>query len=186
LENGIFDGNIAQAMKNKIEITGAVTKVWSTGKNNQLFFLIDTSDLVKIERFTWRIYVTKNGYCRVESGIFRNKKKISIILSRFILDAPHGVYVDHKDCNPTNNCRHNLRLCNTTENAQNAPKHSIPTTSKFKGVCFHKKKKLWFAYINANKKRYNIGYFRNEHDAAIAYNNKAKELFTDYAYFNEV
>lgn len=173
-------------MKNKYEINGDTTNVWSTGKNNHLFFQIDTSDLVIIERFTWRIYTSKNGYSRVESGIFRQGKKVSIILSRLLLSSPKGKKVDHVNCDPMNNKRYNLRVASDAQNAQNAPKHKSITTSKYKGVCFHRKKKLWFTYINADKKRYNIGYFRNETDAAIAYNNKAKELFSDFAFLNKI
>lgn len=173
-------------MKNKYEINGDTTTVWSTGKNNNLSFKIDTSDLVFIERFTWRIYILKNGYHMVESGIFRQGKKITFTLARFILNSPKGKNIDHIDCDPLNNKRNNLRLASHTQNCQNAPKHKNATTSKFKGVCFHREKNLWFAYINADKKRYNLGYFRNEIDAAIAYNNKAKELFSDFAYLNKV
>lgn len=173
-------------MKNKYEIRGTTTQVWSTGKNTHLSFEIDTIDLVIIERFTWRIYISKSGYHKVESGIFRQGKKITFTLSRFLLNSPKGKKIDHIDCNPLNNKRNNLRIASDAQNSQNVPKHKSTTTSKHKGVCFHRKKKLWFAYINADKKRYNLGYFRNESDAALAYNNKAKELFLDFAFLNKI
>jgi hypothetical protein len=173
-------------MRNRFETLGDKTKVYSTGKNNHLHFYIDTADLEKISVLTWRIYVVNNGYKKVEGGIFSNGQKRSFSLGRFLLDAPKGSIVDHIDCDPTNNCRDNLRFATTFQNAQNAPKFKVPTTSRYKGVCFHKKKRLWFAYLNSNKKRFNLGYFRQEKDAAIAYNLKCKEQNIDFARLNEI
>lgn len=167
-------------MKNNYQIQGLVTHIQSTGKNSDLYFTIDTAMIKKIELYTWRIEDRSNGYHAVVSGIFRNGKKIAFSLSRFLLDFPVGKHVDHIDRNPLNNRLSNLRVVSALENSQNATKHNRQTTSKYKGVCFHKSKKLWFAYINVNKKRHNIGYFKNEIDAAIAYNNKIKELSLNF------
>lgn len=173
-------------MKNVYKIEGATTKVWSTGKNSNIFFTIDTANLDKIKAVTWRVYVLKNGYYKVESGIFRNGKKQTFVLSRFLTDAKPKINVDHVDRNPLNNTIENLRFASHSENGQNVCKRSKRATSIFKGVCFHKQKNKWFAYINCNKKRYSLGYFDNESDAAIAYNNKAKELFPEFSFENKV
>ena len=174
------------AMMNRYETHGCMTKVWSTGKNSDLHFYIDTQMLWKIKFFTWRIYINSRGYKMVETGLINNGKKINFTLARYLLDFPNGKYVDHIDRDPTNNRLSNLRVASPLENSQNANKHSTKTTSIYKGVCFHKSKKLWFAYINSNKKRYNIGYFKNENDAAIAYNNKIKELNLAFSNLNEI
>lgn len=163
-------------MKNSFEVHGLITTIQSTGKNSDLYFTVDTAMLKKIELFTWRIENKPYGYRSVVSGIFRNGKKIGFSLARFLLNFPDGKKVDHIDRNPLNNRLSNLRLATDLENSQNASKHKRQTTSKYKGVCFHKRKKLWFAYINVCNKRHNLGYFKNEIDAATAYNNKIKEL----------
>ncbi len=41
----------------------------------------------------------------------------------------------------------------------------------------YKNKKKWISTINKNYKKYYLGSFINEVDAAIAYNNKAIELY---------
>lgn len=64
---------------------------------------------------------------------------------------------------------------------------ALNKTSKYKGVCLHKKTKKWEAYCHRGdrEKKY-IGIFNTEKEAAIAYNERAKELFGDMAYQNKV
>jgi hypothetical protein len=59
-------------------------------------------------------------------------------------------------------------------------------TSKYKGVSFKKKLGKWIAQISKDGQKYHIGCFVQQKDAAIAYNNKAEELFGIYAYLNKV
>lgn len=65
-----------------------------------------------------------------------------------------------------------------------AVKHS--SYSEFRGVSFDKRRNKWMAYINVDKKRYNLGYFIKEEEAAIAYNNKAYELLGEKAMLNDI
>lgn len=62
------------------------------------------------------------------------------------------------------------------------------TTSRYKGVSFAKDKKLkkWNARINYDGLSKHIGYYLTEDEAAIAYNEAAKELLGEHAYLNEV
>lgn len=61
----------------------------------------------------------------------------------------------------------------------------IKKTSRYKGVCFSTRSKLWIAAISKNNKKYHIGYFNDEKSAALAYNDKAFDLYgTDYKFFN--
>jgi hypothetical protein len=45
------------------------------------------------------------------------------------------------------------------------------TSSKYKGVCFHKRKKIFQSNIRLNGQLIYLGSFHIEKDAAIAYNN---------------
>jgi group I intron endonuclease len=56
------------------------------------------------------------------------------------------------------------------------------TTSKYVGVCL--KDGLWCAKIQFNKKRYELGYYKSEVNAALAYNKKAIELYGKDAKLN--
>ena len=59
------------------------------------------------------------------------------------------------------------------------------SSSKFKGVSWHKRDQKWQAYITINKKRKYLGYFNNEKEAAKIYNAAAKELFGEFARINK-
>ncbi len=81
-------------------------------------------------------------------------------------------------------CPKNLRTANHSQNQQNSI--STKGTSKHKGVSWSKKVGRWVAQIKKNYKTYWLGYFDDEADAAAAYNQKAKEMFGEYARLNDV
>lgn len=52
-------------------------------------------------------------------------------------------------------------------------------TSRYPGVYWNERDKKWIAQITKDKKRFYIGCFDNEEDAAMAYNKKVDELFNN-------
>ena len=109
-------------------------------------------------------------------------------LHRFIMGVCGNklLMVDHKYGNTLDNRRSNLRLCGTAENQHNRKKSNQASTSIYKGVRWHKRDKRWIAQTKLNGKDIHIGSFLNEKDAAIAYNEKAIELFGEFALLNDV
>lgn len=140
--------------------------------------LIDLEDVDKCKDWNW--YLNKDGY--VVRSILIDVKAIR--LHRIIMNTPKGMDTDHIDHNPLNNRKSNLRICSRSENSMN----TITTTgtSKYKGVYWNKKNKKWIAQIKIDYKNIYLGSFYNEEDAAIAYNNKATELFGDFKLVNEL
>jgi hypothetical protein len=57
-------------------------------------------------------------------------------------------------------------------------------TSRYKGVCWYKAAKIWKAAIKFKGKNHNLGQFKNEIDAARAYDKAAAKLFGEFAYLN--
>jgi len=92
--------------------------------------------------------------------------------------------VDHINGNGIDNRRNNLRICTQSQNNQNQRTQICLKSSKYKGVLWHKCCKRWMAQIKLNKKNKYIGLFKNEIDAAHAYDREAKELFGEYAKTN--
>jgi len=92
--------------------------------------------------------------------------------------------IDHIDGDKKNNNPNNLRPANRSTNMMNIRKKGLNTSSKYKGVSYCKEKGRWKCRIRLNYRLIGLGYFGNEVDAAIAYDEKATELFGEYASLN--
>lgn len=136
---------------------------------------VDDIDYEVLKDYVW--YSSPEGYCTAYIG---NKK---IKMHRLIMGNPKGKIVDHKDTNPLNNRRDNLRLVTPVENAQNRKKNKNKTSSKYKGVFF--KNNCYIAKLIANGEEYFMGYYKSEVAAAYAYNKKAKEV-SEFIYLNQL
>jgi predicted transcriptional regulator len=77
--------------------------------------------------------------------------------------------------------------CRWVTNQQNLfNKGCYKNKSGYKGVSWYPKYNKWLTRISKNKQRIFVGYFESKSDAAKAYNEKAKELFGEYAHLNMV
>lgn len=87
-----------------------------------------------------------------------------------------------------NRVRHDNRLCNLREatHSQNMANHAIRSTNKtgFKGVYFDKFCGKYRATCSVDGKRFYLGSFNTVEEAAIAYDEKAKELQGEFAVLN--
>jgi len=146
--------------------------------------LVDESDYDLLNQWKWCVKKDRNTYYAMR-GVERNGKSKSIMMHRLILGLKKNdsTQADHVDGNGLNNRRSNLRVCTNQQNQFNQ-RHQIGKSSKYKGVCWNKKDKIWTAQIRKDQKSYHLGSFRNERDGALAYNKKAKEFFGEYAQIN--
>ena len=81
-------------------------------------FLIDAEDLPTISEFKWSVSSDGDGRMYVSTRI--GKKKI--YLHRMLLDAPDGQRVDHRNGDPLDNRKANLRLATHQQNMFNRRK----------------------------------------------------------------
>ena len=112
------------------------------------------------------------------------KKRLTISMHREIIDVPEGLFADHINHNGWDNRKANLRPATAADNARNARYPKINTSSKYRGVWYNKKKKRWRAVIGINNTRKVIGNFRDEIDAAKAYDKAAKHFYREFAILN--
>lgn len=147
--------------------------------------VVDEEDFDRLNKHKW--YACKNGntfYALRKSNV--NGKRLTILMHREILGLkPGDPGVDHRDGNGLNNRRKNLRLASHEQNGMNRRRNKNGT-SRFKGVYWEKNHRKWHVRIKFGGKYVHIGYFDSEEDAARAYDEKAKELFGEFARLNKV
>ena len=146
------------------------------------FALVSDEDYEWLSQFKWHAHKHRNTFYAKRS-FSQNGKIKSSYMHREILNALPNEQTDHRNHNGLHNWRDNLRACTNSENQYNQrPQENC--SSAFKGVHWDKYKYKWRSHIRKNGKRYFLGYFVSETEAAKAYDTKAKELFGEFAYLN--
>ena len=87
--------------------------------------------------------------------------------------------IDHIDGDKENNKFSNLREVTNKQNTENRGKQKNNKTG-YKGVSFNNKLQKYIAQIQHNYKPIYIGKYETAYEAHLAYEAKAKELFTHY------
>ncbi|WP_181349431.1 Fis family transcriptional regulator [Thalassobacillus sp. CUG 92003] len=146
------------------------------------FTLVDDEDFDWLNENSWYFEDTGCGYvCRRKKVGYRQYKKV--YMHREIMKAKENTEVDHVNRSGLDNRKKNLRFTDRSKNMFNT---GVKTnnTSGYKGVsrCGQK----WRSRIYKNGKEIIIGCFENREEAASAYNQKAEELYGEFAFKNEI
>lgn len=163
---------------------------------NGMKILLDDEDFEKFSGFNFHAFVHGNtSYAR--RGIYdvdfykkyKKSKTHKVFLHREILNIKDPkICIDHIDGNGLNNQKSNLRICTHSQNMWNRVKDK-KGTSKFKGVSFRKNKRLNGVFVAAmgfKNKRWHIGHYDSEIEAALAYNVCASFAFREFAHLNKI
>ena len=144
--------------------------------------IVDAEDFDRFKKYKWHISKSSRTFYASRN---KNRKIChkELYMHRLIINVPPGMFVDHINHNGLDNRRKNLRLCTAQQNARNN-RPQRRASSKYKGVSWRKDGKVFRAQIWHNAKSINLGRFKNEIDAARAYDKKARELFGQFAYLN--
>jgi hypothetical protein len=148
--------------------------------------IVDDEDYEQLAQYKWT-YLSgrKTGYAMRFAKV--DEKRVLVLMHRFILSAPDGTEVDHRDRNGLNNTRDNIRIATPSQNRVNAPKRNGKCSSQFKGVVrSSNSSRPWEAIIKVGHKAMSLGYFASEQDAACAYNYAAVEYYGEFAYVNDI
>lgn len=147
--------------------------------------IVDSDDYEYLSQFKW--YYAQGYAVRNTRNI--NGKRQQMRMHRVIAETPEEMVTDHINGDTLDNRKNNLRNVTYHENTFNAKKKT-KAMSKYKGVSKFKGKTHSFykytAKLQHNKERILIGYFPTEKQAALAYNEKAKEYFGEFASLNEI
>lgn len=156
--------------KRRIQLLGK----WGNG----FFALVSPEDYDRVMTRRWNMNYKNYPILR------RHEGEGTLALHRFILGVDASVAIDHIDGDPLNNQRENLRVCTYKENTYNRRKQKKPSSSQYKGVSLMRRTNRWHAEIKKDKKKYFLGCFKDEVSAGHAYDQKALELFGEFACLN--
>ena len=160
--------------------------------------IIDTEDWDKVKEHYWSL-VSNHRVLYVQASILhpeggwktpadgrRRRRRTSLQLHHLILGKPQkGMVTDHINHNGLDNRKENLRFATYAQNKSNARSHKN-SSSQYLGVFWDKETQKWRVRLKHNGKFYNLGRFTCEHQAALVYNKKAKELRGKFANLNVV
>jgi len=128
-----------------------------------------------------RILISKLGtsnYLEVSLCINNSKKSYRIhqlVVMEFLNHMPNGskIVVNHKNFIRKDNRLENLEIVTTRENTNLS---HIKHSSKYTGVSWSKRSKIWISSIRVLGKLKYLGSFKNEIDASNAYNSYLKNI----------
>lgn len=140
--------------------------------------LVDDEDAGMVNFFKWRLL--SSGRAQMYDG-----RKTNIMMHQLVMGrVPPGMEIDHRNGDPLDNRKSNLRFCTRQQNQLNR-KFNSNNTRGFKGVSFNdgpkgSKTRPWRAYIGLNKKRIFLGSFATAKEAGEAYLDAAKKLYGEF------
>lgn len=144
--------------------------------------LVDDEDFEYLNSFKWWARKCK-GQQTFYAVRHQYPKSIVFMHNQILGIQPGNIFCDHIDLNGLNNQKYNLRIATKSQNNANK-RSSVGSFSKFRGVSFHKRDKVWQANAGKDGKQIYIGVFKTETEAALAYNIKAIELHGEFAKLN--
>jgi hypothetical protein len=144
--------------------------------------IVDDCDELEMLSYRWYAWrPTRNStYYAARSQKLPDGKRTVVLMHRQIMGFPE-LQVDHIDGNGLYNRRENLRLATPAQNRHNRRYKNPRTTSRFKGVSWHKRAGKWVAEIKAGEVRRYLGLHETEEQAAAAYIAAARELHGEFA-----
>jgi len=149
------------------------------------YAIVDPEDYQRINKYRWYPVKGHNTVyaIRLDKWV-KGRKRKSYFMHRQIMRVPDGMVCDHINGNGLDNRKANLRPGTYAQNSWNRAKTKVKSYSKYKGVSMRKKDRKWEAQICVNGKRIHLGRFKNQIEAAKAYDAAAKKYHGVFAVLN--
>jgi hypothetical protein len=139
--------------------------------------VVDDLDYEWAKDIKWKI--SQYGYFS-----YRNQDD-RIFLHRLISAPSDDLVVDHINGNKLDNLRSNLRNISQKENFINSKVRS-DNNSGYRGVSYRKDRGTYSVEIAKDGKKIRLGCYKTAREGALVYNQKAKELYGDKAWLNDI
>ena len=128
--------------------------------------VVDDEDYDRLSKHKWycAYYGGKRRLPYAVRTIYTNGKR-TIKMHREIMDAPESLVVDHINRDTLDNCKHNLRVCTSSENLYNSTYKKPTERNPYKGVHLRRNGKFQ-ATIYYDGRLRTIGTFETALEAA--------------------
>jgi hypothetical protein len=149
--------------------------------------LVDDADYPHLSQFRWHASRGRRGVFYAKRNLRRaDGRNTTRFMHAEVVKIPLGLICDHANQNGLDNRRANLRLVTASESAANTRKRVCSTrpASQYKGVARRPDCDRWQASIMKNGRRWYLGIYRTEDDAARVYDAVAEGLFFACAKLN--
>lgn len=144
--------------------------VIQTSKNDEI--IIDIDDINICKQHTWFIH---DGYPTAKI----NGKQVR--LHKFLVNVMPGILVDHKNGNPLDNRRDNLRVCLPCDNAKNVKARD---PDRISGVTYNKSNDKWMVRISIDGKETFLGYYETQEEANKVRLSAEDKYYGEFGYYN--
>lgn len=131
------------------------------------YALVDDEDYEWLNQWRWR--QISSGYVAHDEDDRDGVPGRTILMHRALLGLTFGDtrQGDHRDRNPLNNQRSNLRIATQAQNNQNVPARR-GSSSRHRGVSFDRQSSRWKAHAKLNGVYHHLGLHDTEDEAAEA------------------
>jgi hypothetical protein len=140
--------------------------------------IIDAEDADRVCAHLWNAYISQTGIWYAKNGSTPRD-----YLHRFILDAPAGSIVDHRNGDGLDCRKSNMRLADKRINSLNC-KRRPHNKSGFRGVYWEKRRGTWRVVAKPFGKQIHVGEFHDVIEAARAYDAYMRSTVGDLTRYN--
>lgn len=140
-------------------------------------FIIDSEDLEKVRYHKWRF-----SHSHIVTGLPAQgtQRELSWVVLGLDNRIDKNIIVDHINCNPKDNRKSNLRICQQAENVRNKS-FMTTNTSGLIGVSFRKNRGTWDPEIRRDGQRCHLGATKDFQEAVFKRYYAEQLVFGEFA-----
>ncbi|TFD15492.1 Fis family transcriptional regulator [Cryobacterium sp. TMT1-21] len=139
------------------------------------YAIVDDDDFDELNQYMWHVAA---GYA------YRKPSSGGIAMHQTLLHCPQGSHIDHKNGQPLDNRRSNLRVVTPSHNGANRNRLNINNRTGYMGVYKTPNRPTWSAKVQVMGRNFDAGRYRDPEEAAWMYDQWKLALQGEFATLN--